>query len=57
MLKNIKNQTSQFCEMIQYDPNRSGSFAMVERGGCEFLTKALIAQTAGYEGLIILGMI
>ena len=54
MLKNIKNQTSQFCEMIQYDPNLSGSFAMVERGGCEFLTKALNAQTAGYEGLIIL---
>ena len=27
---------------------------MVSRGGCEFLTKALFAQTAGYAGLIVL---
>ena len=27
---------------------------MVNRGGCEFLTKALFAQTAGYAGLIVL---
>jgi len=51
---NNKNESSLFCSIIPYNSKNVGNFAVVNRGGCEFLTKALFAQTAGYAGLIVL---
>ena len=40
--------------MIPYDSSRQEVIARVSRGGCEFATKAINAQAAGFKGLIIL---
>ena len=49
-----KNESALLCSIVPYDSKNVGNFAVVNRGGCEFLTKALFAQTAGYTGLIVL---
>ena len=53
-LKSVRNISETFCNIDSYNSQNEGRFALAQRGGCEFLTKALFAQSAGYDGIIIL---
>ena len=53
-LKSVRNISETFCDIVSYNSQNDGRFALAQRGGCEFLTKALFAQSAGYDGIIIL---
>jgi len=44
----------QACSRLQNDLAIAGSIALIERGGCSFVTKSLFAQESGALGALIM---
>ena len=51
----VSTDIKEFCEMDStLDVSPLDQWALVNRGGCEFVKKAINAQMSGYKGVIIL---